>query len=99
MSETWKERRKRWKEEYDEECRTVDPASLGFTIFVVLTIVSLVFLNILAAIAFGIAAGVFRRIIRVRQEGEEKAKQETNPAESVEQCNTSREESVEQCNT
>ena len=93
MSEKWKARRKKWKEGYDEECRTTDPAWLGFTIFVVLTIVSLVFLNILAAIAFGIAAAMFRRIIRVRKKDEEKAKQETNPA--VEQCNTLDPKSVE----
>jgi len=95
MSEKWKARRKKWKEEYDESCRTIDPAMFGFTIFLGLAVVALLSFNPLLAIAFGIAAGMFRRIIRVRKKDEEKAKQETNPAESVEQCNTSREESVE----
>ena len=77
MSEKWKNRCKKWKEEYDEECRNIDPALFGFTLFVGLMVVALISFNILLAIAFGIAAGMFRRIIKVRKKDEEKAK---NPA-------------------
>ena len=84
MSEKWETRRKNLKERCDEGCRTTDPAFLGFIIFLVLTVVALVELKLLTALAFGIAAGMFRRIIDVRKEDAALQRCNSAPQESPE---------------